>query len=165
MWNISPYHAYIGLNRWPKILLITHLWRRLVSSLQSSILCILNPFACWGWVEHIMNLKDLHKISITVIWKDIIFGTREILKSEQEMMSCVKSWRILFELTRIEPIGLVKKEQYFVSEILTYIFDIERVLLQPANSLLQPAKKVSSAPFTRPWFGGIASGGQNLYYI
>ena len=27
-------------------------------------------------------------------------------------------------------------------EIFTYIFDIERVLLQPANSLLQPAKKV-----------------------
>ena len=57
------------------------------------------------------------------------------------------------------------KERNFVSELLTFIFDIERVLLQPANSLLQPAKKVSSAPFTRPWFGGIASGGQNLYYI
>ena len=28
---------------------------------------------------------------------------------------------------------------------------MERVLLQPANSLLQPAKKVSSAPLTRPW--------------
>ena len=28
------------------------------------------------------------------------------------------------------------------SEILTFIFDMERVLQQPANSLLQPAKKV-----------------------
>ena len=32
-------------------------------------------------------------------------------------------------------------ERNFVSEILTFIFDMERVLLQPANSLLQPAKK------------------------
>ena len=37
---------------------------------------------------------------------------------------------------------VLKKERYFVSEIFTVIFDMERVLLQPANSLLQPAKKV-----------------------
>ena len=34
------------------------------------------------------------------------------------------------------------KEQYFVSELFTFIFDMERVLLKPANSLLQQAKKV-----------------------
>ena len=34
------------------------------------------------------------------------------------------------------------KERYFVSDILTFIFDMERVLLQPVNSLLQLAKKV-----------------------
>ena len=37
---------------------------------------------------------------------------------------------------------VLEKEQNFVSDILTFIFDMERVLLQPANSLLQPAKKV-----------------------
>ena len=37
---------------------------------------------------------------------------------------------------------VLEKKQNFVSDILTFIFDMERVLLQPANSLLQPAKKV-----------------------
>ena len=37
--------------------------------------------------------------------------------------------------------GLVKGEK-FVSEIFIFIFDMERVLLEPANSLLRPAKKV-----------------------
>ena len=140
MWNISPYHAYIGLNRWPKILLITHLWRRLVSSLQSSILFILNPYAGWGWVEHIMNLKDLHKISITVIWKDIIFGTREILNSEQEMMSCVKSWRILFELTRIDPRSCKRSDTLFQKSLLLFSTWREYFYSQPTHFSSQPKK-------------------------
>ena len=37
---------------------------------------------------------------------------------------------------------VLEKEQNFVSDILTFIFDMERVLLRPANSLLQPAKKI-----------------------
>ena len=37
--------------------------------------------------------------------------------------------------------GLVKGAKLCL-DILTFIFDIERVLLQPGNSLLQPAKKV-----------------------
>ena len=37
---------------------------------------------------------------------------------------------------------VLEKKQNFVSDILTFIFDMERVLLQPANSLHQPAKKV-----------------------
>ena len=37
---------------------------------------------------------------------------------------------------------VLKKERNFASEILTFIFNMERVVLQPANSLLQPAKKV-----------------------
>ena len=36
----------------------------------------------------------------------------------------------------------MKKERNFVSDVLTFIFDMERVILQPANSLLQQAKKV-----------------------
>ena len=35
-----------------------------------------------------------------------------------------------------------KRSDTFFSETFTFIFDKERVLLQPANSLLQPAKKV-----------------------
>ena len=38
--------------------------------------------------------------------------------------------------------NVLQKERNFVSEIFTFIFDMERVLLQPDNSLLQPAKKV-----------------------
>ena len=34
-----------------------------------------------------------------------------------------------------------EKGEVFVSDILTFIFDMEKVLLQPANSLLQSAKK------------------------
>ena len=37
--------------------------------------------------------------------------------------------------------GFVKGE-VFCFRYLVFIFDMERVLLQPANSLLQPAKKV-----------------------
>ena len=46
-----------------------------------------------------------------------------------------------FYLSLTDTQGL-EKERNFVSEILTFIFGMERVLLQPANSLLQPAKKV-----------------------
>ena len=35
----------------------------------------------------------------------------------------------------------IRRLTNFVSEILTFIFDMEGVLLQPANSLLKPAKK------------------------
>ena len=44
-------------------------------------------------------------------------------------------WNLTITMRIINP-------KVFVSEIFTFIFDMERVLLQPANSLLQPAKKV-----------------------
>ena len=36
---------------------------------------------------------------------------------------------------------VLEKEQNFVSDILTFIFNMERVLLQPANSFFKPAQK------------------------
>ena len=114
---------------------------------------------CWLCL-HLTNLKHCELGKYKKFWTSILLYLMRIrhLKKVRAPpstlgLTVVPKFELLLSQLRCTKIlsrsstfwltqGLVKKERYFVSEIFTFIFDMERVLLQPANSLLKPAKKV-----------------------
>ena len=84
-----------------------------------------------------INITMLPEYKNIETWTQIIFCL--IKERFQTLKTSFPKSRYIFETFRCMG-KVLKKERYFVSEILTFIFDMERVPLQPANSFLQPAK-------------------------
>ena len=76
--------------------------------------------------------RYLFKIKMFYLNSTLTFGISTVL---------VFQLKVYYKVDRLLT-KVLQKERYFVSEIFTLLFNMERVLLQPANSLLQPAKKV-----------------------
>ena len=69
--------------------------------------------------------------------EEVVYETAALGPSLQRVLRLDVNWIDIWGKTKV-----LQKERNFVSDILTFIFNMERVVLQPANSLLQPAKKV-----------------------
>ena len=89
-----------------------------------------------------LGIRGLFQASLSVTQKVLLIRVKaEFIPKSIRHQSKDNQPKII-KKTYLHPRSCKRSDTLFQKSLLLFTFDMERVLLQPANSLLQPAKKV-----------------------